>query len=100
MTKEEFINRVSKINSTGEDEFRAMYNSPEKLYDMVLSKIINKNSDIHSVRLSFPQKKEIVKDYQDYDKSAHCSHTAGEEPSYHFRLGQEWVLNRIKPNEA
>lgn len=49
MTKEEFIKRVSKINSTGEDEFRAMYNSPEKLYDMVISKIINKNSDIHGV---------------------------------------------------
>lgn len=29
MTKEEFIKLVSKIDQTGEDEFKAVYNSPE-----------------------------------------------------------------------
>jgi hypothetical protein len=38
MTKEEFISEVSKINSTGEDEFRALYNSPEKLWDRVIAR--------------------------------------------------------------
>ena len=37
MTKEEFISIVSKINSTGEDEFKALYNSPEKLWDRVIA---------------------------------------------------------------
>jgi hypothetical protein len=48
MTKEEFISEVSKINSTGEDEFRAAYNSPEKLWDRVIARKLVKESDSDS----------------------------------------------------
>ena len=36
MTKQDFINRVSKINETFEDEFKAEYNSPELLWEKVI----------------------------------------------------------------
>lgn len=39
MTKDEFINLVSKVNETGEDEFKAEYNSPELIWENVISKI-------------------------------------------------------------
>lgn len=35
MTKEEFIKLVSKIDQTGEDEFKAVYNSPEKIWRII-----------------------------------------------------------------
>ncbi len=38
LTKEEFINQVSKIENTYEDEFKAEFNSPELLWDNFLKK--------------------------------------------------------------
>lgn len=40
MNKEYFINKVSKIDQTFEDEFRAEFNSPEMLWDRVLQNAI------------------------------------------------------------
>lgn len=37
MTKNEFINTVSKIDQTGEDEFKAEFNSPEKIWPFICS---------------------------------------------------------------
>lgn len=37
LTKEEFIKTVSKIDTTGEDEFKAKYNSPELLWKYLKS---------------------------------------------------------------
>jgi hypothetical protein len=37
MNKEFFINKVSKINQTFEDEFKAEFNSPELIWDNLLS---------------------------------------------------------------
>lgn len=57
---------------------------------------------LFNVRLSLHPRK-IVEAYKDYDKSCYYSHTAGEEPSYHYRNGIEWVLYRLKKalsNEA
>jgi len=34
MTKKEFLRTVSKIDDTGEDEFRAVYNSPEAIWPL------------------------------------------------------------------
>ena len=34
--REDFISRVSKINETEEDEFKAEYNSPELIFPVVL----------------------------------------------------------------
>jgi len=39
MTKLEFLNLVSKANDTGEDKFKAQYNSPELMWDKVISKM-------------------------------------------------------------
>jgi len=36
MNKQEFLNVVSKIDTTGEDEFHAQFNSPELLWDNFL----------------------------------------------------------------
>ena len=38
MTKQEFLSITSKIEQTFEDEFKAEYNSPEYLWDNLLSK--------------------------------------------------------------
>jgi len=51
---------------------------------------------LSDVKLSLPDKRKIVEAYQQYDKSCHSSHTSGEEPSYHYRNGIEWLLFRIK----
>lgn len=37
MTKQDFIDKVSKIHETGEDEFRAEYNSPELIWRILPS---------------------------------------------------------------
>ena len=37
MTKESFINLVSKINDTYEDEFRGEYNSPELIWKNLIT---------------------------------------------------------------
>jgi len=34
MTKKEFLETVSKIDDTGEDEFRRVYNSPEAIWPL------------------------------------------------------------------
>ena len=39
MTKSEFLNLVSKVNDTFEDEFKAEFNSPELIWDKVISKM-------------------------------------------------------------
>ena len=35
MTKEEFISKVSKVEKTREDEFKAEFNSPDKIWEAV-----------------------------------------------------------------
>jgi len=40
MNKKYFINKVSKIDKTFEDEFKAEFNSPEMLWDRVLKNAI------------------------------------------------------------
>jgi hypothetical protein len=57
---------------------------------------------LFNVRLSLHARK-IVEAYKDYDKSCYYSHATGEEPSYHYRNGIEWVLYKLKKvlsNEA
>ena len=49
MTKEQWIKLVSKMDQTEEDEFKAIYNSPELIWDKVISKIIIKKEDIISI---------------------------------------------------
>lgn len=49
MTKEQWIKLVSKMDQTEEDEFKAIYNSPELMWDKVISKIIIKKEDIISI---------------------------------------------------
>jgi hypothetical protein len=68
--------------------------TPEQADEQLLS--------LFSVRLSLLARK-IVEAYKEYDKSCYYSHTAGEEPSYHYRNGIEWVMYRLKKvlgNEA
>jgi len=36
MNKTEFLEKVSKIDRTGEDEFRGMYNSPELIWEQLI----------------------------------------------------------------
>jgi len=70
--------------------------------DWLEQQLVNKNDLLQRVRLALLPRK-IVEAYKDYDKSCHCSHTAGEEPSYHYRNGMEWVIYRLKKalsNEA
>lgn len=50
---------------------------------------------LFNVRFSLLSRR-IVEAYKEYDKSCYYSHTAGEEPSYHYRNGIEWVLYKIK----
>lgn len=49
MTKQNWINLVSKINQTEEDEFKAEYNSPELMWEKVVSKIFIKPDVIRQV---------------------------------------------------
>lgn len=74
----------------------------QKYIQWLEQQLVNKNDLLQRVRLSLLPRK-IVEAYKDYDKSCHCSHTAGEEPSHHYRNGIEWVIYRLKnalSNEA
>jgi len=43
--------------------------------------------------------KETIKQAcKDYDRSCFCSHTFGEDPSYHYQNGIEWTLREIQLN--
>ena len=40
-------------------------------------------------------KKEMKKKAKDYDRSAYCGHFAGEDPSYHFEVGAQWMYRKL-----
>lgn len=46
MTKKQFIKKVSKIDQTFEDEFKAEYNSPELIWKVLKKELAKNNKTI------------------------------------------------------
>jgi hypothetical protein len=66
MTKEKFIQTVSKINQTSEDEFKAEFNSPELLWSF-LEKSFNLSGKKPKKNITLTE--DYLEDYEDWFKS-------------------------------
>ena|ERR1035437_6893547 len=69
------------------------------LYSHQIDKFINDRLTYSTlskpVNISLPTNRDIVKAYQDYDKSCYYACTSGDNPSKHFRTGVKWLLGKI-----
>lgn len=59
MTEHEWIDLVSKINQTGEDEFKSIYNSPMYMWDLVISRMCEIDKAIQAIDKIYNQVSEL-----------------------------------------
>lgn len=68
ITKEQWLNLVSKVDQTFEDEFKAEYNSPELMFPLI-QQLLKQCNVMVSVFLVYNQNGHVIAVCSNYDKA-------------------------------